>query len=351
MGHKSSDMTRDPCVRHFLNYLENERGASSHTTASYLLDIGQFARFLWGEETGTPFKWDEVDRFSARKFIVELQRSGRKAATTGRKMAGLRSFYRFLEREEYVNQNPFSGLRAPKKSRNLPEILSIEEVCRLIEAPAEVLKRSGKRRSVSAGRAKEYAALRDTAILEVLYSTGARVSEIAGLLESNVDLLSSVIKVLGKGKKERMCPLGRPACRALGEAVRKAGELWPRGRGQEKSRPVRQAPSFVPRRQALGTPAGKHGRPVFLNLKGRSALTTRSIERMMKRYLIEANLNPNFSPHVLRHSFATHMLDAGADLRSVQELLGHVSLSTTQIYTHVSVERLKKVYEETHPRA
>jgi len=335
VGYKSSDMTRDPCVRHFFNYLENERGASSHTTASYLLDIGQFARFLWGEETAPPFRWDEADRFSARKFIVELQRSGRKAATTGRKMAGLRSFYRFMEREEYVNQNPFSGLRAPKKSRELPEILSIEEVCRLIEAPAKVLKRSGKRRSVSAGRAKEYAALRDTAILEVLYSTGARISEIAGLLESNVDLLSSVIKVRGKGKKERMCPLGRPACRALGGAIRKAGELWSRGRGQEKSRPVRQA----------------QGRPVFLNLKGGKALTTRSMERMMKRYLIEANLNPKLSPHVLRHSFATHMLDAGADLRSVQELLGHASLSTTQIYTHVSVERLKKVYEEAHPRA
>lgn len=320
------DISKDPGVAHFLKYLTSERNASSHTTSSYLLDIGQFVRFTWGDEAVPPFHWDETDRFSTRKFIVEFRKAGMQAATTGRKLASLRSFYRFLEREEYVNENPFLGLRAPRKSRNLPEILSVEEINKLLDMPARVLKESERSKSARSRSMAEYVALRDAAILEVLYSTGARVSEIAGLIEDNVDLLSSIVKVRGKGKKERMCPLGMPACRALGRALEQAHELWPRWHGQEKSRPV------------------------FLNLKG-GALTTRSMERIMKKYLLEADLNPKLSPHALRHSFATHMLDRGADLRSVQELLGHSSLSTTQIYTHITVERLKKVYEEAHPRA
>jgi integrase/recombinase XerC len=162
--------------------------------------------------------------------------------------------------------------------------------------------------------------------METLYSTGARVSEVAKVAEGDVDLISGCVKVYGKGRKERLCPLGGPACRAIRSVMRKAEEIWT----QEKA---------VDRR-----------RRVFRNLKGGS-LTARSIERHLKKYLIEAALPASVSPHAFRHSFATHMLDAGADLRSVQELLGHASLSTTQIYTHVSVERLRKVYDEAHPRA
>jgi integrase/recombinase XerC len=318
-----NDISTDPCVAHFLRYMETERNSSAHTISSYLGDIRQFVGFTWGQESVPPFKWGDADRFSARKFLVEFQKTGKEATTTGRKLSALRSFYRFLQREEYVDHDPFSGLRAPKKSRKLPDILSIQEVTRLLEAPARSLKKPEKDKAGAPDRFQEYAAMRDAAILEVLYSTGARVSEIAGLTEDCVDILSGVVKVRGKGKKERMCPVGGPACKTLRESLKMSAALWP-----QKSRQ----------------------RPVFLNLKGKP-LTTRSIERMMKKYLAEAGLSANFSPHVLRHSFATHMLDAGADMRSVQELLGHSSLSTTQIYTHVTVERLKKVYDEAHPRA
>jgi integrase/recombinase XerC len=320
------DLFKDPCVEHFVRYLESERNASRHTVSGYLLDIAQFVRAIWGNDGKPPFKWGDADRFAARRFLVEFQKKGQEPTTTARKLASLRSFYKFLEREEYAERNPFGGLRAPKKARKLPNVLSVAEMTRLLDAPTKVWRREQKSDSSASDPAREYVALRDTAILEVLYSTGARVSELAGLIASDVELLSGVVTVRGKGKKERLCPLGGPACKAIREVMKKSGELWPEGAGKGRSRSV------------------------FLNLQGKP-LTTRSIERSMKRYLAEAGLNPNLTPHALRHSFATHMLDAGADLRSVQELLGHASLSTTQIYTHISAERLKKVYDEAHPRA
>jgi integrase/recombinase XerC len=322
----SPNVTTDPCVAHFCRYLAGERNASRHTLDAYARDLAQFAHITWGEGPRREYPWKAADRFAARRFLVEFQKTGCKATTTARKLASLRSFYKFLEREDYTDRNPFAGLRAPKRARSLPEILSVEEVTRLIEAPMRARKTETRKRATLPDALREYVALRDTAILETLYSTGARVSEIAGLTEPDVDFLSGVAKVRGKGKKERLCPLGNPACRALREAIRKAADLWP---------------SAGP---------GARQRRVFRNVRG-GPLTPRSIERAMKACLIVANLNPNISPHALRHSFATHMLDAGADLRSVQELLGHASLSTTQIYTHVSVERLKKVYENAHPRA
>jgi integrase/recombinase XerC len=315
----------DPCVALFCRYLETERNASRHTIVNYARDIAQFARLTWGDGGQRPAPWKDADRFAARRFLVAIQKAGGAAATAGRKLASLRSFFKFLEREEVVERNPFSGLRAPKRPRRLPEILSVAEVQRLLAAPLRAWRRR-RGDGDAADAAAECAALRDTAILEVLYSTGARVSEVAGVTEGDVDLLGGVVKVRGKGKKERLCPLGGPACQALRAAMAAARALWPRPAGQS--------------RQAR----------VFLNRRGRP-LSVRSIERMMKTCLREAGLNPGLSPHALRHSFATHMLDAGADLRCVQELLGHSSLSTTQLYTHVSVERLKKVYEDTHPRA
>jgi len=302
--------------------MRHERNASDHTVTAYLRDIGHFVAQRWPGRPA-PYPWEDVDSYGARRFLVGLQKAGNSAATTGRKLSALRSFYRFLVREEYVEHNPFGGLRAPKRGRALPEILSVAETGRLLDAPLRVLAEA--RRTGEPDRETEYAAYRDAAVLEVLYSTGARVAEIAALCEGDVDLLSGTVRVRGKGKKERLCPLGRPAARALREVLERAALIWPRqGSGRD--------------------------RPVFRNRTG-GRFSTRSIERTLKRYLARADLNPGVTPHTLRHSFATHMLDAGADLRSVQELLGHASLSTTQIYTHVSVERLKKVYDAAHPKA
>jgi len=357
----------DPCIGHFVRYLEGERNASRHTIGSYLIDLLQFVRTQWGAEAKPPYAWTDVDKFSARKFIVHCQKQAAVTTTVNRKLSSLRSFFKFLNREEYVTQNPFAGVRSLKRGKPLPKVLTLQEVTRLLEAPRQVAaealaessaparepdaakrpagnpdpdsQRSGRgrdstacpqslrsRRCRRAGRLwLDYAASRDTAILEILYSTGMRVSELAGMNESDIDMLAGVVKVRGKGNKERLCLLGKPAVRAMQIALEKRSTL---------------AGVF----KRAGPP------PVFVGHTG-GRLTTRSIERLMKRYLVRANLDPHMSPHALRHSFATHMLDAGADLRSVQELLGHASLSTTQIYTHVTVERLKQVYNEAHPRA
>ncbi len=311
----------DPSLEHFLRYLTGERDASPHTLANYAMDIEQFAAQQWGAEAKPPFRWREVDRLAARRFLVSFQKQGSKATTTRRKLSSLRSFFKFMVREEIVPNNPFVGVVLPKKPRTLPNVLSREEVKRLLEAPLQAKAAEGEK-----GVWTEYARWRDAAMLEVLYSAGMRVSELGGLNDEQVDLLSGVARVRGKGKKERLCPLGGPACRVLHESLE--------------------------RRDLVLAGLGKRNRPspIFVNKDG-GRLTTRSIERAMKKYLALANLNPNLSPHALRHSFATHLLDAGADLRSVQELLGHASLSTTQIYTHVSIERLKEVYDKAHPRA
>lgn len=316
----------DPCIRHFVAYLEGERNASAHTIRGYLQDLGQFVAYAWPDPPiPSPCPWPRIDRFQARGFLVAFQKAGCRPATTARKLSSLRSFFRFLEREDYVEENPFAGLRAPRKDRRLPEVLSIQEVERLIAAPARLLAERAARPAIT--RPFDiYATRRDTALLETLYSTGARVSEAVTLRRRDLDLLSGTARVRGKGKKERLCPIGRHAGHALQSMFAAAGSLWPDGR-------------------ADGAAA-----PVFLNVKGR-ALTPRSVERLMKRHLAAAGLNHAFSPHILRHTFATHLLDAGADLRSVQELLGHAGLSTTQIYTHVSIDRIKQVYEEAHPRA
>lgn len=325
-ANRHPEAAADACVRHFEAYLTDEKNASRHTLENYLRDIRQFSRMLWGEHPPQRAPWDGVDRFAARRFLVLFQKAGCRATTTARKLASLRSFYRFLEREGYAASNPFAGVRAPRRARSLPEVLSVAEVERLLCAPERVLRESGARAGTPRAE-RVFAAYRDAAILEVLYSTGARVSEAAGLNVRDADLLSGVAVVRGKGKKERLCPLGGPACRALREMLRRS-----------------------PGREAGASAGGGQGEPLFRNRNG-GRLTTRSIERIFKRYLPAAGLRASVSPHALRHSFATHMLNAGADLRSVQELLGHASLSTTQIYTHVSVERLRAVYEESHPRA
>lgn len=319
-----STVSSNPAVVGFMNYLRVERNASRHTLAAYTQDIRQFAAFAW-EDAEDELEWRGVDRFQARGFLMAFQRCGSAPATTARKLASLRSFYKFMEREDLITVNPFSGLRAPKQPRHLPDVLSVKELDRLLEAPERVFER--RKRSDEAGKLgalDAYFALRDKAIFEVLYSTGARVSEATQLTEKDMDLLSGFVTVRGKGKKERLCPLGGPASRAIRAVLASADALWG---GKIKS-----------------------AKPLFRNKRG-EPITPRSIERMMKKYLAEAGLSVEFTPHALRHSFATHLLDAGADLRSVQELLGHASLSTTQIYTHVTIERLKRVYQDAHPRA
>lgn len=315
----------DPCIDHFVKYLEGEKNASEHTINNYLVDIRQYCEIVWGADAPPPYKWQEADRFAARKFLVFFQKLELAPATTGRKLSALRSFYKFLLREEYVDQNPFSGLNLPKKGSYLPQILSVTEVGKLLDAPARLAEQqvstNPKQRLW-----REYMVARDSAILELLYSTGMRINELVKLPEERIDLLSGVARVRGKGKKERLCPLGSPATRAIMQNLELRENIWLlEGKKDARS-------------------------PVFLNKNG-GPISARSIERMMKKYVMFCGFNPELTPHSLRHSFATHLLDAGADLRSVQELLGHASLSTTQIYTHVSVERLKEVYQLAHPRA
>ncbi len=316
----------DPDVAQFCAHLKEEKNVSRHTLAAYLTDLAQFVRRTWGVDALPPFPWGHADRYAARRFLAGLQQEGADASTTGRKLSSLRSFYRFLEREERVSVNPFAGIKAPKRGRKLPRVLTKEEAARLMEAPEKLVRDEAERRGAANAQRAAYVAARDRAILETLYSSGARVAELAGLSDRDVDLLSGVARLRGKGKKERLAPLGRPACSALAHAMAMRDALWP-----------------TAGRRAMD-------RPVFLNLRGQR-LTTRSIERGLKRYLVAAGLDSAMTPHALRHSFATHLLDAGADLRSVQELLGHASLSTTQIYTHVTVEKLRRVYREAHPRA
>jgi integrase/recombinase XerC len=317
----------DPAIRQFRQYLETEVNASLHTILGYMQDLSQFVELTWGAEAKPPFPWNSTDRLTARGYLVGLQKKGLAATSLQRKLSSLRAFFRHRIREEKATDNPFSGLAGPRKPRNLPNVLSVPETARLLAAPGKMAARSPRGATPRQQAEAAYAAVRDTAILEVLYSTGARISELTGLQDSAVDLLSGVIVVRGKGRKERLCPLGGPAARALRSAMQARDAMFPvRGR------------------------AAAAQRPVIVNVKG-GRLTPRSVERNLKKYLVEADLNPALSPHALRHSFATHLLDAGADLRSVQELLGHSSLSTTQIYTHVTVERLRKVYDDAHPRA
>jgi integrase/recombinase XerC len=320
-----SVVTTDPGLSEFVQYLRVEKNASPHTVDNYLMDINQFIAHTWGMGTAPPYDWPSVHRMNARSFLVYFQKAGCKPSTTSRKLSSLRSFFKFMQREELIKTNPFSGLPLPKREKYLPNILSVEEVVRLLDAPHQLLA-DPLQRPRGSEIFQDYVAARDSAILEMLYSTGTRLSELTGLTERQLDLLGGVITVQGKGKKERLCPLGGPATRAMMDCIDK--------------------------RELFYAAIGKAGKPksFFLNKHG-DPLSNRSVERMMKKYLTFAGLNTGLSPHALRHSFATHLLDAGADLRSVQELLGHASLSTTQIYTHVSIERLKEVYDLAHPRA
>ena len=305
----------DESVRGFTRYLTAERNVSPNTLVGYLVDISQLVAFKWGEEAKPPFRWADLTENDARGFLVAFTSGGAIHTTVKRKLAAVRSFMRFLQREGVLIDNPFLSLRGPRGAKPLPKILSVEEIDRFLRQPMH---------DFELGTCAEYPALRDSALFESLYSTGCRISEMISVKWGEIDFDRGTLIVTGKGSKDRLVILGGPALAALVRLRKMVGRVNPQFSDAE----------------------------YFAFLSDRmQRISARLVERRMKRYLVEAGLSTDITPHKLRHSFATHMLDAGADLRSVQEMLGHASLSTTQVYTHVSIERLKDEYAKSHPRA
>lgn len=292
-------------IDEFLAHLRDERDVSPETLRAYATDLRQFAEFLGPDEEIVPAA---IDSLILRKYLATLKEKEYSRTTIARRVASLRSFFKFLCRQGHAEKNPTSHLRLTRGNRRLPTFLDESEIQRLLTTPD----------------AATFGGRRDRAILECLYSTGMRVSELVGLNVRDVDLLGEVARVRGKGRKERMAPLGKPAVDAIRDYVL-------------------LRPSAVPA-------ATDEDTPLFLN-KGGTRLTARSIRRRLLLYAQQCGIAKHVSPHVLRHTFATHLLDRGADLRSVQELLGHEHITTTQIYTHVTTSRLREVYAKAHPRA
>ncbi len=294
-------MSRDPLVEEFLRYLDNERNASPRTIKAYRQALTGFRT-----ENNTPWKKCTSDDF--RDYLFALMKHGQARSYVRLQFSALRTFYQFLAARKGLQRNPVREVQLPKMEKKLPLVLTRQQVEELLTAPM----REPKSRS-----APTWMPLRDVAIMELFYSSGLRLSELASLDVGDVDLYTESVRVFGKGRKERVCPVGLPALEAM---------------------------------QKFRATANVHSGPLFIN-KARKRMSVRSIWLVLKRYVRHTSIPISISPHKLRHSFATHLLDRGADLRSVQALLGHASLSTTQIYTHVTVERLKKAYADAHPRA
>ena len=301
------DIRMGDAVRDFGIHIDVEKNLSYHTRRSYLSDLRQFREFLLENGVDRP---SDVDQLVIRAFLASLYRGGIKKVTVSRKVASLRAFFKFLLREGKIRYNPAQMVQAPKADKYLPSFLSIDEVFSLL--------------GVKFGPG--VSGLRDRAIIEFLYSAGVRVGELTGLNVGDVDFSNSLVKVRGKGRKERIVPVGGPALSALKDYIGSRP-----GTGGDKA-------------------GGYTGSPLFLNRSG-SRLTTRSVRRIIDKYITLSGVDKKISPHALRHTFATHLMDAGADLRVIQELLGHESLSTTQKYTSVSVTKLMEVYDRSHPRA
>jgi len=323
-------------VEQFLNYLKFEKRFSEHTAKCYGADLAQFGDFLLrtsdteshslddgaldhghlGVATAVAVQTEQsVDQLllavevnEARSYLTYLNDKEYSKATIARKLATLRSFYKYLVKTNRCSSNPLTAVRTPKQEKKLPRFLEYEEIKRLLDTPPT----------------ETWLGARDRAILETLYSTGIRVSELVALNMDDVDFLGEVIHIRGKGKKERIAPISSSALQAIQHYM-----------------------EFRNKRAQSNT--NFDAKVLFVNKHGHR-LSTRSVRRKMDKYLKMAGLDPNISPHTLRHSFATHMLNNGADLRSVQELLGHQSLSTTQVYTHLTTRKLKEVYDEAHPR-
>jgi integrase/recombinase XerC len=294
-------------IKQFLKYLVAERNYSKNTVSSYQIDLLDFKEFITNTKESSPSSIGEIDHLTIRSYLGGLQDRNLSRNTVLRKLSSLRSFFKYLCRLGYCDIDPTSALASPKIQRKLPDFLELSEIEALLSVPDT----------------KNIIGIRDQAIIELLYSTGMRVSELLQLNLSDFDLHNAIVKVKGKGKKERILPIGRTAITALNSYLS--------GRGELSSNYANQA--------------------VFLSERGNRIPDSKSIRRRIEKYAQTAGIKKKITPHTLRHSFATHLLNAGADLRSVQELLGHSSLSTTQIYTHVTTDRLKRVYEKSHPRA
>lgn len=297
-----SPSARDPLSVAFLSHLDAERNASPRTIANYRLALIQFRQFR------PNVSWRAATADDFRAFLLHLMKQGKSRASIRLTFAALRSFFRFLCERKELKTNVLKSVLLPKQEKRLPTFLTQQQVEDLLAAP---LNAPMERQTPS------WVPLRDAAILELFYSSGLRIAELAALDVKDLDPYGETVRVLGKGSKERVCPVGGPALEALSRY-----------------------------RHAAGIQAG----PLFLN-KSRRRMSATAIWSRMKKYVLQAGLPATTSPHKLRHSFATHMLDNGADLRSLQALLGHASLSTTQVYTHVSTERLKRAYDRSHPRA
>lgn len=308
----------DPWVAAFLAHLASEAGTSPRTIRNYEHALKDF-RTWWRESREAVPDWARLDRDDFRAWLRHLARSGLKPPTIQLRFSALRTFYRFLHRRGHVNRIPPRDLPLPKAGRRLPQFLTGDQIELLLAAPLREWKRLHEAGAQPVGQVR---LLRDAAILETLYSCGLRVSELCGLKAGDIDWGGQQVRVLGKGRKERLAPIGAPAL----EAIRL---YWSR----------------LDPPPAAGEPA------FFANEKSRRAMYPRLVQMRLKRHLAAAGLDPTITPHKLRHSFATHLLDAGADLRSVQELLGHARLATTQVYTHVTTERLRRAYDQAHPRA
>ncbi|MFH0918082.1 MAG: tyrosine recombinase XerC [Candidatus Omnitrophota bacterium] len=283
----------------FVRYLEIEKNYSVHTVTNYKLDLAGFNKFIAGMEL------EKIDYLNLRKYLAVLKEKNFGNRTVGRKLSTLRSFFRFLCREGHIKTNPILMLSSPKLEKHLPSFMTEDEVYRLIE-------------SAFAKTPKDFLGLRDRAILEVFYSSGLRISELVGLNLEDVDFISGILKIRGKGKKERIVPVGETAL----ATVRK----------------------YLEKRKKLTAEA------LFLNNHHRR-ITTRGVRFLLVKYLKASGMKSGVSAHTFRHSFATHLLNHGADLRTVQELLGHANLSSTQIYTHLTTDKLKSVYDKAHPHA
>ena len=315
-------------VRAFVEYLRLNQNASPHTVAAYETDVSQFLSFaaLILEKKKNDLQPADLDRTLLREFAADLYANGSARASTARKLSALRRFIGYLRREGLITTNPEYFVKGPKVEERVPAHLSVDEMTRLLEAPDV---------STPLGR-------RDRAILELFYASGLRLSELVGLDLEDVNLHGRIVRVLGKGAKERQVPFNR----ATAEALR----LWLRDRAALREA-VLASPGPTPnaRRNPRAHPADSQ-EPLFVNFRG-TRLTGRSVQRLVARYVAACSTRFGISPHALRHSFATHLLERGADLRAIQELLGHVQLSTTQRYTHVNAAQLLQVYRKAHPRA
>jgi tyrosine recombinase XerC len=305
-------------LHEFLEYLRLNRNASAHTVQAYESDLSQLVSFTSGHlgKTTSDLEPRDLDLQSIRAFLADLYRQGQSRASVARKLSALRTFVRYLRREGWIESDPAALAVSPRREQKVPAHLSIDEMSRLLEMP-DVSEPLGRR---------------DRAILELFYASGLRLSELVGLDLDDVSLKARIVRVLGKGHKERQVPFNTTTQKALGDWLKDRTILLGKQGATEVAR-YRSRPE-----------------PLFVNFRG-TRLTGRSVQRLVARYVAGCSTRFGISPHALRHSFATHLLERGADLRAIQELLGHVQLSTTQRYTHVNAAQLLEVYRKAHPRA